>query len=1532
MALNSDGQTETDRDTQKASLRRTIESKLTSPNAKKLIINHLLPILLFLFLSIFIFRNIIGVKGVIIQGDLIYSPNLEIFTKDFYPMWNDNLSLSALTTLPRLLFYLPFVEIGFLFSMSGTDIWVMTFIFCEFLAGISMYYASRYLLKKTYTRIDHASLITKEIRCPKCKYKITVSGSPGDKVYCACSKCGDRGIFTFPEEKKDSKKSRKSDVIEVDSSLQNRINIASLVAGLAYMWSSYLLQNFLFPQHRFAYALAPFILLSLIIGLEKKKAIYIILTGFLWCLACADMHWTVYGAILLFSFILFHFVLEFAQLLPTGKIKAFKTSLFSHLKYTIILIASFLSFSAYWFLPGYLMGGTGRYPAILFPENGITHLTQTAMLSLISDSLLPMYVHTAALFHSTIDILNSSGMQNLLLLLGVAVFIFGMMALILRPKNRYVIFFSIFTLIILLLCSLAMFSENLNYWFMTKAPLSNWYGWVFKRPMIQQFLLLASAFLIGFSIFEIITRIQKSKLKNINLKKGIAVAILCLLLLTILLPKWPLATGDHSGWIKPAKMPDEFEQVNSWLEKEPGDFKVLWLPEYYGLNISWYPGHRINKDIAGLISSKPTYDFWGPAKQANGQGINFFAASIYTLNKDSLFLSNTTRNIGKFLAPLGIKYIVFHDDNATSWDNRSYKNADVLFTVLKHQDDLKLITEFGINYIFENKYYDEQNSSVFFTTSNDSLIFGGLGSLATLNSIPAFHPRDDGLIFGNQKQYGKEDISRMIDSLIFTHSVGLEEIAFTFADDKYFIIPFNSANSASGDQKWTKISLNNFVNSNFNSRGNFGEWEKDYNKGIAFTWSPGTIRVNRSLSDKELVVRYDFENDTEINDFKGNLTSNLTLSVSNNSASGDKGMMGTVAPGEQDKIQYAQSELFPLPYEGYKNQISLNLAAENVSYVQVKLNYYDAEKKRTGEQSLLTRNGTFTYTTFQEDAISPPDAIYFTIQILADQNPGTVSHWWIDDIRLYNLYNITTFAGLNMTFNVEKNDNHELFMRYLKSEAGGKINIYLDGKQLPTLHTYDTINGFVWEKFYSVYLTQGSHTMAIDNVGGFNAINLIAAVPESTMDEYYEIASDFLKDNALIYILEAESNFYFDNATISGAYGNLASSAKVLSIKDDGKAWLPVQILQSGNYSLCIKSTGGSPNNKLMASLGNNSFDLGGTNGSDFVWHNITNISLTPGFHNLNFSVTPPVPIVHESFEEGWNSTTNAPENWLSAQRQFSMSLNSSNRTDGEYSLMITTNSTEPFTYSKVASQNITLKPNNYYDAKIDVRTENMNNSRVRIMGYNDTSAKWENLTSLIRILNETLDWKEYNRSFFVPENISQYRVILDAGWVLNSTEGNATAWFDNFKIFNVTGVKNNSIDLVVLYLSKNNQTLENLFGSNHKSTIVEYNKIDATKYEIKVSSEEPFTLGFAAAYDEFWVAHVDGLGTINSMPLYSMLNSFFINKTGNFTVTIEYQPQQWFNIGASITCLSIIGSIGYLIWSTRRNKKKKSDSLIKND
>ena len=82
--------------------------------------------------------------------------------------------------------------------------------------------------------------------------------------------------------------------------------------------------------------------------------------------------------------------------------------------------------------------------------------------------------------------------------------------------------------------------------------------------------------------------------------------------------------------------------------------------------------------------------------------------------------------------------------------------------------------------------------------------------------------------------------------------------------------------------------------------------------------------------------------------------------------------------------------------------------------------------------------------------------------------------------------------------------------------------------------------------------------------------------------------------------------------------------------------------------------------------------------------------------------------------------------------------------------------------------------------------------------------------------------------------------------------------------------------------------------------------------------------LSFAEAYDPLWEARVykDGrkIETVKSIPLYSVINGFWINETGNLEIIIRYKPQDWFERLSNL-CTTFIGCIGYLFYDWRREK-----------
>ncbi|MBT0158542.1 hypothetical protein G4O51_00995 [Candidatus Bathyarchaeota archaeon A05DMB-2] len=86
---------------------------------------------------------------------------------------------------------------------------------------------------------------------------------------------------------------------------------------------------------------------------------------------------------------------------------------------------------------------------------------------------------------------------------------------------------------------------------------------------------------------------------------------------------------------------------------------------------------------------------------------------------------------------------------------------------------------------------------------------------------------------------------------------------------------------------------------------------------------------------------------------------------------------------------------------------------------------------------------------------------------------------------------------------------------------------------------------------------------------------------------------------------------------------------------------------------------------------------------------------------------------------------------------------------------------------------------------------------------------------------------------------------------------------------------------------------------------VVNYTEINPTKYLVHVNATSPFMLVFSEPYNGLWCANTDG-NWYSNIPISSMMNGFWINRTGVFSVTIEYSPEKYFVIGTVISILSI--------------------------
>jgi len=95
--------------------------------------------------------------------------------------------------------------------------------------------------------------------------------------------------------------------------------------------------------------------------------------------------------------------------------------------------------------------------------------------------------------------------------------------------------------------------------------------------------------------------------------------------------------------------------------------------------------------------------------------------------------------------------------------------------------------------------------------------------------------------------------------------------------------------------------------------------------------------------------------------------------------------------------------------------------------------------------------------------------------------------------------------------------------------------------------------------------------------------------------------------------------------------------------------------------------------------------------------------------------------------------------------------------------------------------------------------------------------------------------------------------------------------------------------------------TLDEIFKGEMLPFIVNYNRVNPAEIIATVNASKPFILSFAEGYHIFWNANFP------KVPLNSIINGFLINKTGCYTVRIEFGPEKYFRLGIALSSLSLV-------------------------
>jgi hypothetical protein len=255
--------------------------------------------------------------------------------------------------------------------------------------------------------------------------------------------------------------------------------------------------------------------------------------------------------------------------------------------------------------------------------------------------------------------------------------------------------------------------------------------------------------------------------------------------------------------------------------------------------------------------------------------------------------------------------------------------------------------------------------------------------------------------------------------------------------------------------------------------------------------------------------------------------------------------------------------------------------------------------------------------------------------------------------------------------------------------------------------------------------------------------------------------------------------------------------------------------------------------------------------------------------------------------------------------------------TTNDYVLAISTDRPKSNAWSNLISSEIPIDSGGRYLFTLETKTENAHGTHAKIQGYDSSTNTWVDLTFITAqsengltslSLKPDTAWTGFSKIVTISnENITSLRYVINAGTSADPSLGDAVS------IFRQTGV----YDIDTMNLPSQN-------------TAVNYLKIDPSNYKVHIVNEGgPFVLSLSEAYEKGWVAHYEDNHEIRSFPINGMINGFYVDRTGSFTMDIQYKPQGFFWLGLAISIITAGIVITYFTILYRYEIKKHAHLLI---
>ncbi len=362
---------------------------------------------------------------------------------------------------------------------------------------------------------------------------------------------------------------------------------------------------------------------------------------------------------------------------------------------------------------------------------------------------------------------------------------------LLRPSSQHIHFFGMLGLISVILFLLAVPPATpIYYWLFDNVP-----GLGMFREINKFFML--SAICVAFFLAVVAEGLKIYITKNRpRLRKVLPILLVSFLIVG---SSWQFTTGDLAGKVGTVNIPSAYQDLNSWLANQNGDFRIAFFPPAnWATNYTWAPREFLDPYVA--LQPKPTVDLQSSQDLTQSASLTrWFYSALY---------SNRTSDWGKLLSILGVKYLILRLDADMPANNSELSGFSLQNTLAawSSQNGLPLEANFTSVLVYKNPNF----LPTLYQAKELSLIVGDRDTLISLVNMnfdfsrypAAFADDNIGLIntLINDSQY------------VFFQGDPYWNLLTAYLDGKYVVKPWNYVPvSSNPTDKWVSGALTWYV-------------------------------------------------------------------------------------------------------------------------------------------------------------------------------------------------------------------------------------------------------------------------------------------------------------------------------------------------------------------------------------------------------------------------------------------------------------------------------------------------------------------------------------------------------------------------------------------------------------------------------------------------------------------------------------------------------------------------------------------------